>query len=339
MDYRNKKELENISLNEITKPDTKKLLLKRIIKACSVLLFICCLFMIITPFVAMPIFLNKHVDYKGYATENYPLQDIYFASDYSLDENQMYLRTQDGLNLWCSEIYVEKPKAVIIYLTGIMQPSITYFYGHAAWMKENGYATILLEVRGHGQSDGNRICLGYEETNDVRAVVDYIKSQEKYKGVPIVLHGVSMGGAIAVNAFGQIDEIDALIAMSVYSSFEDAVIDLAEQNHIPRFIGTIEKPFVNLALKMLFGNDKVNEFKPIKQIKNAGERPVLLVACTGDTGVPAISTERLKKANPNVQIWVRDSWEHFIVKNCDFKNVSEDDEYCKTILEFLNQFI
>jgi len=154
--------------------------------------------LVVTPFVAMPVFLNRHVDYKGYATENYPLQDIYFASDYSLEEKQMYLATQDGLK-------------------------------------------------------------------------------------------------------------DALIAMSAYSSFEDVVIDVMEQNHIPRFIGAIEKPFVKLSLKMLFGSNKVNELKPVKQIKNAGERPVLLVACTGDASVPAVSTERLKKANPKAQTWIRDS--------------------------------
>lgn len=337
MDYRNKIELENIKLNGITVTDTKKLLPKRIIRAATILLITCCVFMVAAPFAAIPVFLNRHVDYKGYVTEDYPLQDIYFASDYSLDGTQMYLETRDRLNVWCYETNVEKPKAVVIYLTGIIQPSITYFYGHAAWMKENGYSTILLEVRGHGQSDGNRICLGYEETKDVRAVVNYIKSQDKYKGVPIVLHGVSMGGAIAVNAFGQIDEIDALIAMSAYSSFEDAVMDLMEQHHVPGFIRTIEKPLVKLALEMSFGKDAVNEVKPIKQIKNAGERPALLIACTRDTNVPSINTERLKKANPNVQTWVRDSWEHFIVQNCDFKNMTEDEEYCKVILEFLKK--
>lgn len=128
-----------------------------------------------------------------------------------------------------------------------------------------------------------------------------------------------------------------LIAMSAYSSFEDVVIDLAEQNHMPCFIGNMEKPFVKLALKMLFGNEKVNELKPIKQIKNAKEHPVLLVACTEDTGVPAVSTERLRRANPKVQTWIRDSWEHFIVKNCDFKNMRKDTEYCETVLKFLSQ--
>ena len=37
-------------------------------------------------------------------------------------------------------------------------------------------------------------------------------------GVPIVIQGVSMGGAIAINAFGQLEDIDGLIAASAYSN-------------------------------------------------------------------------------------------------------------------------
>ena len=35
-------------------------------------------------------------------------------------------------------------------------------------------ATIMPDLRGHGKSDGGRICLAYEETRDVKAVTDYI---------------------------------------------------------------------------------------------------------------------------------------------------------------------
>jgi len=34
-----------------------------------------------------------------------------------------------------------------------------------------------------------------------------------------------MGGAIAINAFGQLEDIDGQIAASAYSSFEDVVVD------------------------------------------------------------------------------------------------------------------
>lgn len=266
------------------------------------------------------------------------MQDIYEASDFDLNESQMYLTTEDGLSIWTSEIYIEQPKAVVIYLTGIVQPSITYFYGHAKYMQENGFASFLLEVRGHGNSDGNRICLGYNEVNDVKAVVDYIKSNPKYEGIPIILHGVSMGGAVAINSFGQLKDVDGLIAMSAYSSFEDVVIDIMNNIGIPKIIQKLERPILSTSLKLMFGSNSVNNMKPLEQIKNAGDRPVLLIACTKDTEVPMDSMLRLKEANPDVDTWLRDSWEHFIVKDCDFKNMSKDTEYCDRILTFLNKF-
>lgn len=314
---------------------TKKVVLRRITKAIAITVIVCILMLTIAPFIAIPLFVNRHVTYRGYATENYPMQDLYEASDFGLQETQRYLQTEDGLSVWTSEIGTEQPKAVIIYLSGIVQPSVTYFYGHAKFMKENGYASFLLEVRGHGNSDGNRICLGYEETRDVKAVVDYISSDPRYAGVPIVLHGVSMGGAIAVNAFGQINEIDGLIAMSAYSSFEDVITDQLDQYGIPKPLRAYLKSLISTSLRLVFGKESVNAIKPIVQIKNAKEKPVLLIASTGDTEVPFVNTQRLKEAHPNAEIWVRDSWEHFIVRDCDFKNMSQDKEYCDVILNFL----
>ncbi len=312
---------------------------KKPVKYILITVLICSLICMIAPFIGLPIFLNQHVSYRGYVTEDYPLQDIYYASDFNLIENQISLTTEDGLNLWASEIYTEKPEAVIIYLTGIVQPSITYFYSHAKLMQEHGYASILLEVRGHGNSDGDRICLGYEEVEDVRAAINYIKSDVRYAGIPIILHGVSMGGAIAVNSFGQIEEIDALIAMSAYSSFEDVATDIMDVYDVPKFLQNFEKPFIRASLKLIFSKDKVTNLTPEKQIKNTNQRPVLLIACTGDVSVPPINSQRLHKAYPDAQLWIRDSWEHFIIENCDFKNLEKDREYCDKIIDFIRESI
>ncbi len=293
--------------------------------------------LILLPYFALPMFLNRHVNYLGYVTNDFPLQDIYQAKDFNLKENQMYLRTEDDLKIWASEITTTHPKAVIIYLSGIVQPSVTYFYGHAKFMKDNGYASILLDVRGHGKSDGNRICLGYDEVKDVKAVVDYINSQEKYKDVPIVVQGASMGGAIAVNSFGQIKDIDALIAMSAYSSFEDVILDTLDGYGTPNFILSLEKPLIVSSLKLVYGSDKVKYMKPVEQIKNADGRPVLFMASTGDSEVPPVNMNRLKESYPEAQSWLRNSWVHYIIKDCDFRNVEEDEEYWTKILNFLEE--
>lgn len=331
--------MRNNVRNNVRKNGRKnnKFLSKKGVKIILIVAVVSLVLLVAAPGIAINIFLNGHVDYKGYVMENNSLQDIYEASDYGLKEKQIYVKTSDNLDIWTSEIYTENPKAVIIYLSGILQPSVTYFYGHAKYMKDKGYASFLLEVRGHGKSDGDRICLGYEEVKDVQAVVDYIKSKEEYNDVPIIIQGVSMGGAIAVNSFGQIKEIDGLIAMSAYSSFEEVIGDKLDSFGMPGFIVAAGKGLLKTSLSLIFDQDTVAHMKPIEQIKNSEGRPMLLVACTGDTEVMVSNIYRLKGANPEAKVWIRDSWEHFIIKDCDFINVKEDEEYFTRVLEFIEK--
>lgn len=278
---------------------------------------------------------KQKVTYKGNLSEH-PLQHIYDANDFRLDANEMKLMTDDGLKIWVSEVFTPNPKAIIIYLTGIRQPSVTYFYGHSKWMKDEGYASILLEVRGHGNSEGEEVCLAYKEVLDVKAVVDYIKGQAKYEDVPIIVHGVSMGGSVAINSFGSIQDIDGLIAMSAYSSFGDVVYDTMRKYNIPPLICEIEKTITNFYLALIFGNE-FKDMKPINQIRSMDNRPAFLIACTGDTEVQPVNMQRLlKEASSNCKWWLRDSWEHFIIKDCDFVNITKDKEYCDRILEFIS---
>lgn len=278
---------------------------------------------------------KQKVTYEGNLSEH-PLQHIYDPNDFDLDVNEMKLTTDDGVKVWVSEVLTPNPKGIIIYLTGIRQPSVTYFYGHSKWMKDKGYASILLEVRGHGNSEGNDICLGYKEVLDVKAVVDYIKGQKKYDNIPIIVQGVSMGGAVAINSFGSLKDIDGLIAMSAYSSFEDVVYDTMIGYNIPAFICEIEKSITNFYLTVVFG-DEFKDMRPINQIENMDDRSALLIACTSDSEVQAENMQRLlKKASSKCEWWLRESREHFIIKDCDFINMEQDKEYCDKILKFIS---
>jgi fermentation-respiration switch protein FrsA (DUF1100 family) len=140
-----------------------------------------------------------------------------------------------------------------------------------------------------------------------------------------------------INSFGKLKDIDALIAMSTYSSFEDVILDELEGYGIPEFILSLEKPLIVSSLKLVYGSDKVKYIKPVEQIKNADGRPILLITSTGDTEVPPVNMNRLKEAYPEAQSWLRNSWVHYIVKDCDFKNVEDDEEYWTKILGFLDK--
>lgn len=321
----------------ITEVKTKELRIRKnkIFKVLSILIIVFVISILVIPIIIINQATSR-VTYQGSDNEH-PLQDIFTPEEFGLEAKELILETKDGLELWASEVLVSKPKGVIIYLTGIRQPSVTYFYGHSRWMKDNGYASILLEVRGHGKSEGDKVSLGYEEVKDVEAVIKYIKSQKRYKSVPIIIHGVSMGGSIAINSFGTLKDIDGLIAMSAYSSFESVVYDTMIYYKIPRFICEIEISVLSSYLEAIFRGNAKN-MVPLKKIENIGNRKVLLIACSGDTEVMPINMQRLLEVAPkSCAWWLRDSSEHFIVKDSDFRNIEKDTEYCDMILSFIEE--
>ncbi len=118
------------------------------------------------------------------------------------------------------EGYLENPKAVIIFHSGIHNPSVTAFFGHRRTLLDKNPASILLEMRARGDSEGDVISLGFHAYHDTQAVVDYVQGDSRYTETPIVVYGLSMGGAVAINAIGQIPD-----SVSAYSSWDDVSLD------------------------------------------------------------------------------------------------------------------
>lgn len=306
----------------------KRIKVKKIISValivCFVLSFI--VFSLVPP-IMMHSMVNMHVDF----------QKTYSSEEFGISSEKLNLKTVDSLNIAAYEVYEEDPKAVVIFISGIHNPSVTAFFGHAKMLKENGYASILYEMRAHGESDGDVICLGFKEYLDTRAVVDYIKSNEKYANVPIVVYGLSMGAATAVNSIGEIDDIDALISMSAYSSWEDVFSDTMKKMGAPKIIAEIQKPFVKIYTTFKYGMSSFN-VNPKNEIKNLGERPALLMHSKDDAEVPFSSFERIiNNAPSHVETWVREGNLHFIVQDYDIENPQNDKEYREHILGFLDE--
>lgn len=247
---------------------------------------------------------------------------------------RLVLTTQDGLDIVAYEVYTENPKAVVIFLSGIHNPSVTAFFGHARMLLDEGYASILLEMRAHGESEGDVIALGFKEHRDTRAVVDYIRANPRYAETPIVVYGLSMGGAVAINSIGQIPDIDALISMSAYSAWDDVFLD---NMGAPGLVAAVQRPFVRLytALKYGWANRYIN---PKDEIQKLGDRPALLIHARGDSQIPYANFERLvARAPAHVETWVREGDLHLIVKEGLFLKPHEDTEYAERILGFLNR--
>lgn len=270
----------------------------------------------------------------GMVNQHVAFSRTWTASEFGLSSEKLTLTTADGIDVVAYEVYVEDPKAVAIFLSGIHNPSVTAFFGHANMLQDHGYASMLLEMRAHGESEGSVISLGFKEHLDTRAVVDYILGQSRYEDAPIVVYGLSMGGATAINSIGQILEIDGLISMSAYSSWADVFVD---NMGLPEPLASVQRPFVRLytTLKYGIGNRSII---PKRQIQNLGDRPALIIHSRGDAQVPYPNFERIiANAPPHVETWVREGDAHFIVAGDHFPTPQEDVEYASRIIGFLDR--
>lgn len=269
--------------------------------------------------------INGHVNYKR----------VYSAEEFGLTSKKLTLATSDGLKVVAYEVDNPTPKAVVIFLSGIHNPSVTAFYGHAKMLSDYNYASVLLELRAHGESEGDEIALGFKEYLDVQAVVDYLNRDSRYKGKPVVIYGLSMGGAVAINSIGEIPEIDGLISMSSFSSWEDVFCDNMVGMGAPEFLATIQKPFVMLYTTIKYGLGSFN-VSPKEEIQKLGQRPALLIHSKGDSQIPYPSFKRIKAVAPlHVETWVREGDHHFIVENDNFISPDKDEVYEAKIIGFL----
>lgn len=276
------------------------------------------------PLLVMNPMVNKHVDFNK----------LYTAAEYNLEAQHLFVTTEDGLKISAFEVSAENPKAVIICLSGIHNPSATIYFGHARLFKEYGYATVLFDMRAHGESEGDLITLGYREILDTKAVVKYIKDNPAYNNVPVIVFGLSMGGVTAINSTGEIPEIDGLISLSAFSAWEDIFFEMMS-GQAPLFLAKMVKPFVPLVTSVKF-RANVWAHRPISAIEKLGNRPALLMHTSGDSQVPFSNFERIVNHAPaHVETFVREGDIHLITES--FENPAQDSVYASTIINFLTR--
>ena len=141
---------------------------------------------VIPPIIMGPM-TNQHVEFS----------EVLSGADYGLKVQELLLQTADGVKISAFEV-----AALVVFISGIHNPSVTAFFGPSKVLEEHGYASVLFDLRAHGQGEGDLVGLGCTEILDTKAVVDYPKEQERYRDRPIVVYGVSLGEAVAINSWG-----------------------------------------------------------------------------------------------------------------------------------------
>ena len=169
-----------------------------------------------------------------------------------------------------------------------------------------GYGVLMPDLRGHGESGGERRTLGYKETNDVLGALAWLEKQG-YEPGEVVLHGWSMGGATVVRSAPGTG-VAAVVEEAGYADLPLVLRKLLpEESGLPRLFN----PGTLLAAKLFLDFDPwaVRPGEDAARLREEGV-PLFVIHSTGDESIPFQHADLFMKAYPEAELWKLEGYGH-----------------------------
>ena len=177
----------------------------------------------------------------------------------------------------------------------------------ADFLVADGYNVLVFDLRGNGDSDGDRFSLGYMERRDVAAAIDNLIGRG-FREDRIALVGISMGAGTVLQSLPLHPNVGAVVADS---SYVDAPTIVTEDLEVLAGVPSWFTPGVMLMSNLAFGLDG-NQVRPIEVVRAHPERAFLFIHCAGDKLIAPHHAYELRAAstNPKSDLWMAAVCQH-----------------------------
>jgi fermentation-respiration switch protein FrsA (DUF1100 family) len=207
---------------------------------------------------------------------------------------QARLTTYDGIELAANLYLPEKGEG-----PGEWSPGLIVCHGFGSSKEQHadfgemaaahGFATLVLDLRGHGESDGE---VDANIFNDVAAALQYLQSRPEVNPTSIGIRGSSLGGWLAIHTAAHLKDISPVV---VYAPANEAgltilmeEVALVQRGHSsPMVPENPPRVNVNSMIHLLYRLDAA------KSARRIYPRPLLIIHSEGDETVPSHVSERL----------------------------------------------
>ncbi len=279
---------------------------------------------IVIAFLGMSVYLG----YTATRVERVPLEDS--PTDLGLEyEDVSFTSQEDNLDLRGWYLPAGDSNRVIIILHGgdmhRADPSINTL-GIASGLVDCGFSVLMFDLRGHGESGGERMSAGYYEQRDLVGALDYVKGRG-FERIGVL--GFSMGAAAALLTAPENEDINAIVSDSCYADLAGIMArEFKARTGFPEFFLT---PSLFM-IKIIYGVD-FQAVEPVACVADISPRPILFIHGAEDTFVPLDDVNRLYDAsdNPENELWIAPGADHVQAYN------TNPEEYTDRIVTFFDE--
>lgn len=144
----------------------------------------------------------------------------------SENQNNHYLNsvftTTDGFKIHGSFSFSKTPQKGTLILVHGIRGNRSYFEEVIHLLNSNGYNIYCLDLRGHGQSEGEYCTFGVKEKNDIKEAIDHLQATYSIND-HIGIWGQSLGGSVALQTMAIDSKIKFGIIESTFSSYKTVI--------------------------------------------------------------------------------------------------------------------
>lgn len=163
-------------------------------------------------------------------------------------------------------------------------------------LAEAGYLAVLVDLRGHGQSEGREISFGIEEIEDLKQVFDVVTAQHSGSSPAGVL-GYSYGAVMAIQWAAQDSRIQSVVALAPYNNPAPAV-----RRFIRSALPQVGKETLNRSMSLV--EDRLGrswEELSTDRFSNQVKQPILFIHGDKDSMSTPKVIEQLSQLGPGLR--------------------------------------
>ena len=212
----------------------------------------------------------------------------------------------DGLKLraWLGRGEPGLPAFVIAHGLG---DSLESYLGHAQALRGRGFTVLLVDLRGHGASEGSLTTLGGLESDDVRAAMRFLRENALARQ-GIGLMGHSMGAVAVLLAAADQPDVRVVVVEAPYDTYRASIAHHAKLLYgLPPWV-----PLIPLAIRAAewragFAADSIDCVAAARRIR----APLLAIVDGADRRMPEPVVRRIIDAHAGPhQLWVAPGADH-----------------------------